>query len=153
MVIRSKVVGRPTSRHRHHDRKDWVTLLSLYNSVKQEKWLQTIFLLTNEIIGLSHVIVPDWDVKGFLGKLAMLYVVAEFLDEQHNAGINHKIQRTGKQKMLKVRVCKLNVSRELTSLNSGLRVFFLICVLFLAFFPMSGFRYLQNRIVTLTNIV
>ena len=34
---------------------------------------------------------------------------------------------------------------EQTSLYSGFRVFFLICVLFLAFFPMSGFRTLQMK--------
>lgn len=34
--------------------------------------------------------------------------------------------------------------RKSTSLNSGLRVFFLIWVLNFAFFPMSGFKLLQN---------
>lgn len=34
--------------------------------------------------------------------------------------------------------------RKSTSLNSGLRVFFLIWVLYFAFFPMSGFKLLQN---------
>ena len=33
---------------------------------------------------------------------------------------------------------------EPTSLYSGLRVFFFVCVLFLAFFPISGFRHLQQ---------
>jgi len=39
-------------------------------------------------------------------------------------------------------------SGQHTSLNSGLSVFFLVCVLFFAFFPISGFRHLFIDIFT-----
>lgn len=43
------------------------------------------------------------------------------------------------------------VFTEPTSLYSGFSVFFLICVLFLAFFPISGFRYLSTEEILLKN--
>ena len=39
-----------------------------------------IVAFTNEIIGFSHVIVPDWQIEGFLSQLPMLYIIAEFLE-------------------------------------------------------------------------
>ena len=36
-------------------------------------------LRTDEIIGLSHVVVPDGDIQGLLGQLTVFYFIAELL--------------------------------------------------------------------------
>lgn len=38
-----------------------------------------LYTLTDEIIGFSHVIVPDGDIQRLLGQLAVLYLVQKFL--------------------------------------------------------------------------
>lgn len=40
--------------------------------------------LTNEVIGLAHVVVPDRDIQGLLGQLAVLYLIRKFLKRQRN---------------------------------------------------------------------